>query len=162
MLLISLGNASHAGPWNTGKELFTPKQADQFSTKDDNNTYQSKSKQYNAIKIDFFFLLQMLQTFHINICCLNKRKITLRLCFVYIRSFFAMHFWTGHVHGGVHVRDSQSSSFSVAASCWNEWRQSCSLKVKINTHTHASKGNADMVVQSSAGWRGLQLIGSRE
>lgn len=63
MLLISLGNASHAGPWNTGKELFTPKQADQFSTKDNNNTYQSKSKQYNAIKIDFFFYSKCFKLF---------------------------------------------------------------------------------------------------
>lgn len=42
MLLISFQNANNAGPWNTEKELFTPKQPT-FHTKDHNNTFQSKS-----------------------------------------------------------------------------------------------------------------------
>lgn len=116
MLLISFQNANNAGPWNTEKELFTPKQPT-FHTKDQNNTFQSKSKQRDATEI--LFSPKRFDFFQINLCCLNKYNATSAALFRLHQNLFdnARLHCRSRAWVCVRVRDSPGSSFSAAASC---------------------------------------------
>lgn len=116
-------------------------------------TTPSSQNQNSVMQLKYFFPPNALNFFRQTFVVLTNIMQLLQLCFVYIRIFLTMHVCTAAVvHGCVCACETVPAHlFLPLLPVEMNEAQSCSLKVKANTRTHASKGNADMVVQSSAG-----------